>query len=88
MLGQIKMGGETERKIIVRGVKPFLITEFQGTDSSVSVEDSTKENKSVHVLTVKLKPDRPGEFNRTLRLWTDLPEDNKIDFQVSAVVSP
>jgi hypothetical protein len=40
------------------------------------------------VLTVRLRPEHAGEINRTLRLWTDLPEDNRIDFQVSAVVTP
>jgi len=87
-LGQVKAKGESERRVVVRGVKPFKITKVQGTDEQVVVRDSTAESKAVHVLTVKLKADRPGKVARTLRVLTDLPEDNKIDFQVNAQVLP
>jgi len=87
-LGQVKVREESERRVIVRGVKPFRITRVQGTDGQVLVRDSTDESKPVHVLTVKLKAARPGELVRTLRVLTDLPEDGKIDFQVSALITP
>jgi hypothetical protein len=87
-LGQVRVRGESERRVIVRGVKPFKITRVQGTDDQVLVRDSTAESKSVHVLTVKLRAAQPGELLRTLRVLTDLPDDGKIDFQVSAVVMP
>jgi hypothetical protein len=54
----------------------------------VLVKDNTPEAKAVHVLTVRLKAAKAGEVRRTLRVLTDLPEDNKIDFQVSALVMP
>jgi len=87
-LGQVKARGESERRVIVRGIKPFKITRVQGTDQQLLVRDSTSESKPVHVLTVKLRAGRPGQLTRTLRVLTDLPEDNKIDFQVSALVPP
>jgi Protein of unknown function (DUF1573) len=87
-LGQVRLRGESERRVIVRGVKPFKITRIQGTDDQVLVRDSTAESKSVHVLTVKLRAAQPGELLRTLRVLTDLPDDGKIDFQVSALVMP
>jgi hypothetical protein len=54
----------------------------------LSVQDNNPDSKPVHVLTVKLKPGRPGEVHRTLELLTDLPGDNRIDLQVSALVAP
>ena len=87
-LGQIAAGGEVERRVIVRGVKPFKITGVQGTDDRLAVRDSVADSKAVHVLTVKLKAAKPGDLNRTLRLKTDLPEEGEIEFHVSAQVMP
>ncbi len=87
-MGPVKIQGESERRVIVRGVQPFKITNVAGTDADLIVRDNTPESKAVHVLTLKLKGSRPGDVNRTLRVHTDLPGDNKIDFQVSAVVTP
>ncbi len=87
-LGSIKVTAEGERRVIVRGIKPFKITKVLGTDNQLSVRDNTPQAKPVHVLTVKLKPNQAGELNRTLHVLTDLAEDNKVDFQVHAVVTP
>jgi hypothetical protein len=87
-LGPVKLQGESERRVIVRGNKPFKITQVVGADTELTVRDNNPDSKPVHVLTVTLKPGHPGEINRTLRLLTDLPEDNRIDFQVSALVGP
>ncbi len=86
-MGSIKLKDESERRVVVRGIKPFKITGVTGTDADLVARDNTTESKAVHVLTLKLKGTQPGNFNRTLRILTDLPEDNKIDFQVSAVVT-
>src|SRR6266542_2795770 len=40
-LGEVKLGGETERKVIVRGIKPFKITAVKGTDALLSVKDNS-----------------------------------------------
>jgi hypothetical protein len=88
VLGQVKAGVETERRLILRGVKPFRVTSVDGTDAFLQVKDSTPASKPVHVLTVRLKADRPGEWNRTLRVHTDLKEDGDIEVQARAHVVP
>lgn len=85
-LGQIKPGSEEERKIIVRGIKPFRITKVEGTDDQLAVRDSTVDSKAIHVLTVTLRPKAPGELDRKLRVWTDLNEDKEIEFQAKAQI--
>jgi hypothetical protein len=87
-LGNVKAQTESERRVIVRGVKPFKITQVLGTDDQIVVRDSTTQAKPVHVLTVKLKAGQPGEVSKTLRILTDLADDNKIDFHVNAQVTP
>jgi hypothetical protein len=86
VLGQLKAGGEAERRVIVRGVKPFKITAVEGGDAELVVKDTTSDSRPVHVLTVKLKPSKAGEFNRTLKVITDLADDKEIEFQAKAQV--
>src|SRR5262249_22108821 len=87
-LGQVKAGAEVERKVIVRGVKAFRVTEVVGTDKLLSVRDSTDESKTVHVLTVTLHAKAPGDLNRILRVVTDLQGDGDIEFSTLAQVVP
>jgi len=87
-LGQVKAGTEVERKVIVRGVKPFRITEVKGVDGQLRVQEATTDSKPVHVLTVKLKAADAGELSRTLRVLTDLKEDGEVEFKAIAQVVP
>jgi hypothetical protein len=87
-LGQVKAGDEAERKVVVRGGQPFRITAVQGADDAVSVRDSSDDRKPVHVLTVRLKAPKAGDWTRTLRVVTDLPEDGVVEFQATAQVVP
>jgi hypothetical protein len=87
-LGPVKSHTESERRVIVRGVKPFKIAQVMGTNDQLLVRVDSPIAKPVHVLTIKLKAGEPGELNRTLRVLTDLADDNKIDFHVSAQVVP
>ena len=55
-LGQVAVNGESERRVIIRGVKAFKIKSVQGTDDQLAVRDGERrKQKPVHVLTVKLK---------------------------------
>lgn len=88
VLGPIKTKAEGEKRVIVRGVKPFKIVKVLGTDEQLLVRDNTTQARPIHVLTIKLKAGKPGEWNKTLRVLTDLADDNKIDFRVHAVIAP
>jgi hypothetical protein len=88
VLGQVQAGTVTERKIILRGVKPFRIRGVRGVDAEWSVRDSTVASKSVHVLTVTLNARNAGESNKTITIVTDLTEDGTIDLKARALVMP
>lgn len=85
---QVQVGKDAERKIIVRGLKPFKITGFEGGDGQLAIKSSTEESKPVHVVTIKLSPKNAGTKDWTIKVLTDLKEDNTIDFRTTAVVSP
>src|SRR5262249_1141380 len=85
-LGQIAVGGEAVRKVVLRGAQDFRVTEVVGTDDSLTVTDSTNDSKQTHVLTVKFKPSKVGPWSRVLRVKTDLKEEGEIEFQAGASV--
>jgi hypothetical protein len=87
-LGQVKMGGQAQRKVMVRGVKPFRINEIKGADGQLSVVDMTNESRPVHVLAITLKPGSSGDLKRQLRVLTDLAEESEIEFQAKAQIMP
>jgi Protein of unknown function (DUF1573) len=84
--GSVKVGSESERRVIVRGVKDFRITEVRGGDGALLVRDSTKDSRPVHVLTITLKGNKAGDLDRTLRVVTDLPDEAEIEFEARAQV--
>jgi len=87
-LGQVKAGTETDRKVILRGVKSFRIVGISGTDNQVRVRETNTESKTVHVLTVTLRPNETGQLTRTIRVQTDLKTGGEIEFNAQAQVVP
>jgi hypothetical protein len=88
VLGQVKAGTESDRKVIIRGVKPFRITGFSGTDNELKVRETAADSKTVHVLTVTLSPVHAGELTRIIRVQTDLKNGGDIEFHAQAQVVP
>ena len=88
-VGEVKSGAETDRRVIVRGVKPFRITRVDGTDAAVSVTENAAGLREVHVLTVKVKGDKAGDLTRTLKIRTDMGEGEvDVELPVSARIMP
>ncbi|MBY0527198.1 MAG: DUF1573 domain-containing protein [Gemmataceae bacterium] len=87
-LGSVKVGAQTERRVIVRGVRPFKITDVHGADAQLKVRDTTPDNKPLHVLAVTLQGDKPGDMTRSLRILTDLKDESEIEFVAKAQIVP
>ena len=87
-LGQVKAGTESDRKVIIRGVRPFRITGITGTDKQVQVRTTNNENIAVHVLTVTLNPNEPGDLTRRITVQTDMKAGGDIEFHAQAQVVP
>jgi hypothetical protein len=87
-LGQITPGSEVEKRVIVRGSKPFRITEIQGTDEVIGakVQTENEEARPAHIVAVTVKAAAAGEINRTLKIVTDLAGEGTVDLPVRGVV--
>jgi len=87
-LGQVKAGVEEDRKVIIRGVRPFRILNIGGTDTELQVRQTSTESKAVHVLTVTLNPREVGDMSRVIRVQTDMTSNADIEFNAQAKVVP
>jgi hypothetical protein len=87
-LGDIPMGGEVERRVILKGVKAFKISSIKGGDDQLTIRDSTADSKQVHVLTVTFKASKAGDIKSKLQIVTDLAEDNTIDLETRGQIVP
>lgn len=88
VLGEVKAGTESDRKVIIRGVTPFRITGISGADGQLRVRETNSDSKTVHVLTVTLNPSDPGELRRMIRVHTDMKNGGNIEFNAQAKVVP
>jgi hypothetical protein len=87
--GALKVNTEAERRVIVRGVRPFKIKKIDGGDANLWIKDTTAGAREIHVLLVRYKPAQAGQVARSVRILTDLgADDNEIDFRISATVQP
>ena len=55
-MGDIKAGESVEQRFVLRGAKPFKVTEVEAQNMEVQFEPS-EEAKAVHLLIVRLAPD-------------------------------
>ena len=88
MLGEVPAGTETERKVIVRGLKPFRIVGVRGTGRDLSIRDSSPGSNPVHVLTVTIQGTKAGDVNRTFHVVTDVEGENDLEFTAEARIVP
>ncbi len=86
--GQVPAGAPVERRIILKGSEPFRITDLQGGDERVRATGNHPDAKALHVLTIKLDPQEPGDVQRTIRVLTDLKEEGQIAIPVTAQIMP
>jgi hypothetical protein len=85
-LGEVKAGRQAEKRIVIKGARPFQITRVEGADSQLTVQEASQAAKAVHVLTVRFKPSNVGHIAKTVRVVTDLKEDSQVEFQATADV--
>jgi hypothetical protein len=69
--GSVKVGQQAVRRVVLRGDKPFAITELAGLPAGVSVSKPSRP-AAVQTLTLTWTPTASGELNAPLVVHTDL----------------
>ncbi len=71
----LKAGEAVEKKVRVRGDKPFRVVSVDGLKDGVTlVGELPREAAAVHTLTIKCQPAQAGSFRRQLQIKTDRQE--------------
>jgi Protein of unknown function (DUF1573) len=76
--GEIKAGESAERKISVKGAKPFRVMKVEGADGEVTAKTS-EVAKDEQEVTITFKPSKAGIFDRKLIVVTDLSDLKQIE---------
>ena len=87
-LGKVKAGTDAERKFVLRGDKPFRVTAITGTGAELEVRDAGSDSRAVHAMTLILHADNAGQFSRTIRVRTDMPNVGDFEIKTQAEVIP
>jgi hypothetical protein len=80
-LGEVKAGRPAALPLRVRGPAPFRIIGIRGGDAQLKVEPDS-QSAAVHDLTVTLRLEKAGTFERTVYLETDLPGRAEVEVRV------
>src|SRR5262245_708456 len=84
-VGSVSAGSTATRQVIVRGVRPFRITQIEGDDGPIHI-DRPEEAKQLHILTVTVKAgdQPPGEVTQDFEIKTDMQGEEPLKLTVSA----
>jgi hypothetical protein len=84
----VRVGDEITRKVVVRGAKPFRVTEVDGIGESIEIVGKLPEKAAVaQSIIFKCKPDKDGDFKKTLLIKTDL-QDKPVSVVIEGKVEP
>ena len=71
-----------------RGEVVGLLCDRDLTGDGLEVKDNTADSREQHVLTVRLKGGKPGEFSRTVKVLTDIKDEGAVEFRAKGQVVP
>lgn len=67
----VKIGETKEMSVVVKGDKPFKITDVKGGDGLIEVTADKSESKQAHIVRMVFKPNAPGDLLKTIEVTTD-----------------
>jgi hypothetical protein len=85
--GDVPVGTQKEKKVVIRADKPFSITSVEGIGQGVDVDLPAGASKT-QILTVKYQPGQAGDLVKQLRIKTSLPDQSSASLTVEAQAKP
>jgi adenosyl cobinamide kinase/adenosyl cobinamide phosphate guanylyltransferase len=86
-MGNVAPGASTSRQVIVRGVRPFKITDIEGNDGPIHI-DRPDEAKQLHILTATVTAgDQLGDLRQQFEIKTDMHGEEPLKLTVTAKVA-
>jgi hypothetical protein len=85
--GDVPVGTQKEKKVVIRADKPFSITSVQGIGQGLDVDLPAGASKT-QILTVKYQPGQAGDLVKQLLIKTSLPDQSSASLTVEAQAKP
>jgi hypothetical protein len=83
-IGNVAPGSTISRQVLVRGVRPFKITDIESTEGPFNI-DRSDDAKQLHILVVTLNAgDQSGDLSQDFEIKTDMPGEDPLKLTVSA----
>ncbi|MBV8382862.1 MAG: DUF1573 domain-containing protein [Planctomycetaceae bacterium] len=90
-LGRVASAGGVQGRFLVRGIRPFTITQVEGAGDGFKLAPDDNSPKPVHLLSLTYRPEEGtprGDLRRLFRVHTDLPAEPPVEVSVSLHVDP
>jgi hypothetical protein len=85
--GTVKVGETRTQKVIVKGNKPFRVLAVEGLGDHIQADLPTATH-SLHVVTLKVQPQKAGDLRRQLLIKTDLAPEAPLTVTVEGNAVP
>jgi hypothetical protein len=88
---QAKSESPVQGRFVISGSQPFVVTGVEGADEALELVVAETQPKTLHVLTVQLKPSMfgaTGEISRVLKVHTNLPGQPPAEVTVQGKIAP
>jgi hypothetical protein len=85
--GDLQVGDRVERRLVVRGSKPFKILAIEGLGENLRA-DWPAEASPMHIVQIRCKPVRVGNEKGLLRIRTDLGTSAEVAITIEATAAP
>lgn len=92
-LGNLQAASQNpaQGRFVIKGSQPFVVTGVEGSNDALELIVADTQPKTVHVLTVQMKPGligETGDVNRTLKVHTNLPGQPPAEIAIQAKIQP
>ena len=75
-LGSVKAGQTIQKTVLVRSTQPFKVTGIKPSQSDLTVAPPNDQSKALHTVVLTFKvPTRPGPYNATVEVESDLKDE-------------
>ncbi len=88
-LGSVKAGQTIQKTVMVRSARPFKVAAIRPSQPDVSSPAPTDQSKPLHTVVLTFKaPTRPGPYNATVEVETDLKDEPPAKLTTFANILP
>jgi hypothetical protein len=89
LLGPVKAGQVVEKTLLVRASRPFKVTDVKASKEDFTTTPDPDDSRPVHTVKVKFRaPTKPGAYNATFEIATDIKDEPPARLTTYATIVP